>query len=416
MKIKFKREDKMDMNALKNKIKANILNCAKYGARALYYIGTYVLRPKGNIILFESSNGRNYTGNPRYVYEEILNQGLENELKCVWVFKTPKEFELPGNAIKVRRSFFKFLYYAIVSGTWIFDSRHLYYLKKNKKTKYIQTWHGTPLKKLGLDMDYIDMSGNQDIEKYHEEFTKNSKDWQYLISQNSYSSEIFKRAFAFNGEMLEIGYPRNDILINNNDNDHIDEIKTKFSIPKDKKIILYAPTWRDNEYYAKGEYKFATEMNFDDMKEALDDEYVLIVKYHYLVKENIDWDKYDGFVIECDADWDIQELYLISDILITDYSSVMFDYAILRRPMIFFTYDLEQYKDNLRDFYFDMFKEVPGPIVKSTDKLIEEIQKLEVEDYEAKYGQKYDDFQNKYNEFDKGIASKTIIDLIRKEN
>ena len=121
-----------------------------------------------------------------------------------------------------------------------------------------------------------------------------------------------------------------------------------------------------------------------------------------MVKENIDWAKYDGFVIECNADWDIQELYLVSDILITDYSSVMFDYAILRRPMLFFAYDLEQYKDNLRDFYFDMFVEVPGPIVKSTEKLIEEIKKLEVEDYESKYGQKYDDFQNKYNEFDKG--------------
>ena len=406
----------MDKNALIKKIKIIMLTCAKYGARALYYIGTYVLNPKDNVILFESSNGRNYTGNPRYVYEEILNQGLQDEFKCVWVFNTPNENELPGNAIKVRRSFFKFLYYAIVSGTWIFDSRHLYYLKKNKKTKYIQTWHGTPLKKLGLDMDYIDMSGNQDIQKYHDEFTKNSKDWQYLISQNSYSSEIFKRAFAFNGEMLEIGYPRNDILINHNDKDYIDGIKTKFNIPKDKKIILYAPTWRDNEYYAKGQYKFATEMNFDDMKEGLDDEYVLIVKYHYLVKENIDWAKYDDFVIECDADWDIQELYLISDILITDYSSVMFDYAILRRPMLFFAYDLEQYKDNLRDFYFDMFEEVPGPIVKSTEKLIEEIKKLEVEDYESKYGQKYDDFQNKYNEFDKGTASKTIIDLIRKGN
>ena len=406
----------MDKKTLIKDLKFIILTCAKYSSRALYHIGTHVLSPKDNIILFESSNGRNYTGNPRYVYEEILNQGLENELKCVWVFMHPEAQKIPGNGIKVKRSYFKFLYYAIVSGAWVFDSRHLYYLKKNKKTKYIQTWHGTPLKKLGLDMDYIDMSGNQDIEKYHDEFIKNSADWQYLISQNSYSSEIFKRAFAFNGEMLEIGYPRNDILINNNNADYIDKIKSKFNLPKDKKLILYAPTWRDNEYYQKGEYKFATEMDVDAMKEALSDEYALIVKYHYLVKENIDWKKYDDFVIECDAEWDIQELYLISDVLITDYSSVMFDYAILRRPMMFFAYDLEHYKDSLRDFYFDMFEEVPGPIVKSTEKLIEEIKKLKVEDYELKYGQKYDDFQNKYNEFDKGIASKTIIELIRNGN
>lgn len=402
--------------SIKKQLKDVIFISAKYSARFLYYLGTYILRPKNNILLFESSNGRNYTGNPRYVYEEILNQGLDKELKCVWVFMHPEEVKIPGNAIKVKRSFFKFLYYAIVSGTWVFDSRHLYYLKKNKKTKYIQTWHGTPLKKLGLDMDYIDMSGNQDIQKYHDEFTKNSKDWQYLISQNSYSSEIFRRAFAFDGEMLEIGYPRNDILFSKDNPEDIASIKDKFNIPKDKKIILYAPTWRDNEYHQKGEYKFATEMDFDQMHKELSNDYVLIVKFHYLVKENIDWSKYDDFVIECDANWDIQELYLASDILITDYSSVMFDYAILRRPMLFFTYDLEFYKDSLRDFYFDMFEEVPGPLVENTHDLIDEIKNLNDEDYELKYGKKYDDFQKKYNEFDKGTASRTIIELIRKSN
>ena len=394
-------------------IKIIILLTAKYTARTLYYIGTYVLSPKDNVILFESSNGRNYTGNPRYVYEEIMNQGLDEEFKCVWVFMKPKEHTIPGNAIKVKRSYFKFLYYALVSGAWIFDSRHLYYLKKNKKTKYIQTWHGTPLKKLGLDMDYLNMSGDQDIEKYHENFTKNSAAWQYLISQNSYSSEIFRRAFAFKGEMLEIGYPRNDILVNNNNDEYIDKLKAKFNIPKDKKVILYAPTWRDNEYYQKGEYKFATEMDFDQMHKELGDDYVLIVKFHYLVKENIDWSKYSGFVIECDAQWDIQELYLVSDIMITDYSSVMFDYAILRRPMLFFTYDLEFYKDSLRDFYFDMLEEVPGPLIENTADLVNEIKNLNIEEYEAEYGEKYDRFQNKYNEFDKGTASKYIIDLIR---
>ena len=90
------------------------------------------------------------------------------------------------------------------------------------------------------------MSGNQDISIYHDDFKKNTALWEYLISQNSYSSEIFKRAFDFKGEMLEIGYPRNDILINKNNPEDIDEIKTSLNIPKDKKIILYAPTWRDS--------------------------------------------------------------------------------------------------------------------------------------------------------------------------
>lgn len=188
-------------------IKKSMLNltrkCVKYGVRFLYYIGTYIFSPEDNIILFESSNGRNYTGNPRFIYEELINQGLDKEYECIWAFTNPQNHMIPGTHKKVKKSRFKFLYYTIKSGTWVLDSRHLYYLKKNKNTRYIQTWHGTPLKKLGLDMDYVNMSGNQDIERYHEDFKKNSADWQYLISQNSYSSEIFRRAFAFNGRCLK---------------------------------------------------------------------------------------------------------------------------------------------------------------------------------------------------------------------
>ena len=325
-------------------IKKILKDMAKYSVRGLYILGSHIIPANEKIILFESGNGRNYSGNPRYIYEEILNQGLNDEFKCVWSL-IDTDIKIPGNPVKVRRSYFKFLYYTLRSGAWIFDARHLYYLRKNKKAKYVQTWHGTPLKKLALDMEYMDMNGSQDIERYHQEFRDNSLLWQYLISQNPFSSEIFRSAFDFKGEMLEIGYPRNDILINRNNAEDIDEIKGRFNIPKDKKIILYAPTWRDNQYHDNNEYKFATEMDFDKMHKELGDEYTLIVKFHYLVKENIDWSRYDNFVIECDAEWDIQELYLISDMMITDYSSVMFDYSILKRPMIFFAYDLDNYKN-----------------------------------------------------------------------
>ncbi|ADC48041.1 CDP-glycerol:poly(glycerophosphate) glycerophosphotransferase [Methanobrevibacter ruminantium M1] len=401
-----------EKRSFKKLIKDILYISAKRSARALYYIGSYIIPANEKIILFESSNGRNYTGNPKYIYEEIVSQGLDKEYKCVWSFMHPDK-KIPGNAIQAKRSFFKFLYYTLRSGTWIFDSRHLYYLKKNKKTKYIQTWHGTPLKKLALDMDYIDMSGNQDIEAYHEEFRKNTSAWQYLISQNEYSSNIFRRAFDFKGEMLEIGYPRNDILVNKDNEKDIDEIKTRLNIPKDKKIILYAPTWRDNQFYTKGQYKFATEMDFDRLYEEFSDDYALIIKFHYLVKENMDWSKYNDFIIECDADWDIQELYLISDMMITDYSSVMFDYSILKRPMIFFAYDLDDYKNNLRDFYFDMVEDVPGPICQTNEELVDFIKNYSENAYKNTFGEKYEKWNDKFNQFDDGKASQKIINLIK---
>ena len=393
-------------------MKKAIKNAMSKTVKAFYNLSSHIVPANKKIILFESSNGRNYTGSPKYIYEEIVNQGLDEEYKCVWSF-TDTETEIPGNAIKVKRSFPKFLYYTLRSGTWIMDTRHLYYLKKNKNTKYIQAWHGTPLKKLALDMDYLNTDGNDDINKYHEEFRKNSALWDYLISQNKFSSEIFRRAFDFKGQMLEIGYPRCDILFNKNNEEAIDDIKSRLNIPKDKKIILYAPTWRENQFYNKNAFKFTTEMDFDEMYNQLSDDYILIVKFHYLVKENIDWSKYNDFIIECDADWDIQELYLISDIMITDYSSVMFDYAILKRPIIFFTFDLDDYKNNLRDFYFDMVEEVPGPICKTNEEMIDYIKNFNREDYDNDYGEKYKLFNEKFNQFDDGNASKKVIELIK---
>lgn len=389
-----------------------IKDMAKYSVRAFYILESYIIPSNEKIILFESSSGRNYAGSPRYIYEEMHNQGLDKEYKCVWSLTDPNA-EIPGNAIKVKRSFFKYLYYTLRSGVWIFDSRHLYYLRKNKKTRYIQTWHGTPFKKLGLDMDIMDMSGNKDVERYRKDFEKNTKEWQYLLSQNRHSTEIFKRAFNFKGEMLEIGYPRNDILFKRNNEEDIEKIKAKLNVPNDKKIILYAPTWRDNQFTKAGEYKFATEMDFDRMYESFKEDYVLIVKFHYLVKEKMDWSKYNDFIIECDANWDIQELYLISDMMITDYSSVMFDYAILKRPMIFYTYDLENYTKNIRSFYFDIFEEAPGPKFETNEELIDYIKNFNIGSYNDEYGEKYNRFNEKYNQFDDGTASLKIVDLIK---
>ena len=284
------------------------------------------------------------------------------------------------------------------------------YIVKRKKTTYIQTWHGTPLKKLALDMEDVSMAGESSIELYKQNFEKNTSRWDYLISQNQYSSEIFRRAFRFHKEILEIGYPRNDILFQKNDVASIIELKKELKLPLDKKIILYAPTWRDDEYYGLGKYKFTSKLDFQLAKEQLNEEYVFIVKYHYLVQDQIDWSEYKGFVYEFDKTYDISTLYLVADMLITDYSSVMFDYSILSRPMFFFAYDLEKYKNQLRGFYFDIMTEVPGPIVTTTAELLNEIQNYKPEAYQDKYQA----FHLKFNHADCGMASRRVVELIQK--
>lgn len=388
-------------------MKQYIKKIIKFFIIMIYRIETVVLKVNPNIIVFESNLGRNYTGNPRCIYEEMVARGLDKSYKC-YVILEDMTTQVPGNAIKVKRTRIQYFYILAKAGVIVSDSRMPKYIIKRKGVTYIQTWHGTPLKKLALDMDAVSMAGEKDIETYKYNFVKNAATWDYLISQNTFSTNIFRQAFAYYKKILEIGYPRNDILVKKNNPNDILELKKKLGLPLNKKIILYAPTWRDDEFYDKGEYKFASKLDFDMAKKELSDEYIFIVKYHYLVQDKIDWSSYEGFIYNYDMTYDISFLYLVSDLLITDYSSVMFDYSLLRRPILFYTYDLEKYKNELRGFYFDLTKEAPGPIATTTRELIDNINNYN----SLEYQEAYDAFHDKYNHVDDGTASAQVVDLI----
>jgi CDP-glycerol glycerophosphotransferase len=366
-----------------------------------------VFSVNNKIIFFESSVGRNYSSNPKYVYEEIVRKGLDKEFKCVWCLEDTT-LEIPGNVKKVKRARLSYLYYLARAKIWVCDTRQPSFLVKRPETTYIQLWHGTPLKKLAMDLDVLSMSEGLELSEYKRLFKENTLTWDYLISQSDYTTEKFRSCFDFKKSILETGFPRNDLLFRNNNEKSINSIKKKYGIPGDKKIILYAPTWRDDEFYENGIYKFSSQMDFDLLQKELSDTHIMMVKLHYLVKDSLDWSKYQGFVYECNHLWDIQELYLISDILITDYSSVMFDYALLRRPMMIYAHDYHNYKKNLRGFYFDIFEEFPGPISENTNDLIESIKSYNPENYKEKYME----FLNKFTYFDDGNASEKIVGLI----
>ena len=273
----------------------------------------------------------------------------------------------------------------------------------------MQTWHGTPLKKLATDMDEVHMPGT-DTERHKRNFTRESAKWDFLISPNEYSTEIFKRAFKFDDKMLETGYPRNDFLFTNSDEEAVNNLKKDLNLPADKKIILYAPTWRDDSFHGKGRYKFNLEFNMQQMYEALSDEYIIILRLHYLVSENLDISGYEGFIYDYSSYEEIRDLYVISDMLITDYSSVFFDYANLERPMIFYTYDIDNYRDKLRGFYFDFENKAPGPLVKTTDALLEEINKTKTENFNELYNTA--EFRNRFCSLEDGKASQRVADEV----
>lgn len=361
-------------------------------------------------VVFDSSLGKSYAGNPKYIYEYLVANGYDIKWDCIWFYEKDK-YNIPGMSRQVQYGRMRYLYYMATAKIWVFDNRQPEFLIRRKDTYYIQTWHGTPLKKLALDMEDVFMVGETDINEYKKHFAKNVQTWDYLISQNAFSSETFARAFDFHKKMLEIGYPRNDILFRDNNEEAIKRHKKMLGLPTDKKSILYAPTWRDDEFSEDDKYEFRPKISFEKLQEELGDEYIMIVKYHYLIMDAVDWTPYEGFVYHFDQSRDIAELFLVADLLVTDYSSVMFDYSILKRPMFFFAYDFYKYKNELRGFYFSYRKEMPGPISSTTEELIRDIREYDGSLYE----ERYENFCRRYNGVDDGSASgqvATLMDLL----
>ncbi len=391
-------------------MKALIRTIVKKMVIVLYRVMCAVLPVRMTRIVFNSSMGKSYAGNPRHIYEYMVTHGQQEKWECVW-FYDKEPYDIPGNARQIRYGRFRYLYYMATAKGWVFDCRQPEWLVKRKGCFYIQTWHGTPLKKLGLDMNDVFMKNEKDIDSYQQGFVKNVQTWDYLISQNPFSTETFRRAFAFEKNMLEIGYPRNDGLFHHNNEVDIAGRKKKMGLPEDKKILLYAPTFRDDEFSAEASYKFRPRLDFDQLKRELGDEYVLIVKYHYLIMDSVDWSPYRGFIYHFDQSYDIADLFLVADMLITDYSSVMFDYSLLKRPMFFYAYDLDKYRNDLRGFYFDFEAEMPGPISLDTPQLIRDIRQYRDDEYK----ERYEAFSLKYNPWDDGNASAKVVEEIEKK-
>ncbi|WP_368503223.1 CDP-glycerol glycerophosphotransferase family protein [Alkalihalophilus sp. As8PL] len=413
-----KREMKAIRSGLKRTVMKRIAQRQTYhrlrqalkGRQALYkelYRSVFKKRPiKSNRIVFESFSGKGYSDNPRAIYEELLAQGQPYEF--VWILNDVQK-EIPGNAKKVRRLSWKYYYYLATSKYWVINARMPNYITKRPETVFLQTWHGTPLKKLAADMKEVRMPGTT-TERYKRNFYLDSQKWDYLVSPNDYSTDIFKRAFKFKKEVLDVGYPRNDVLYQKNNPSEISSLKEKMGLPKDKKIILYAPTWRDDEFHKKGQYKFDLKLDLKGMREQLGDDYVLVLRMHYLIADSLNIDGYEGFVYNLSSYDDIAEMYLVSDILITDYSSVFFDFANLKRPILFFTYDLEKYRDTLRGFYFNFTEVAPGPILLEAEEITKAI--VSIDHTSQQFEDRFEAFFEEFCHLDDGTASKRIIEEV----
>lgn len=379
------------------KIIKNILRAIKLaGKKILYKLARATTKVDERVVFFESFQGRNYSCSPKAIFEEMRDSGDYNDYEFIWSFRNvhrPGKIlqKLVGSEKGPKISIVKyetFSYYKALAKAkyWVLNSNTRKFLKPTDEQVYIQTWHGTPLKKIGLDVPGSDLDYAHEGEKF-----------SYMISPSKYCSEKLVSAFGLQGRediVLETGYPRNDALFTF-DQAKVNSILRELDVPRGKKIILYAPTFRDNKHSEVSGYENASGLDFDKLKEKIGDEYTILFRAHYFVAKNMDFEKYKDFVIDVSDYEDVNDLYIVSDMLITDYSSVFFDYANLKRPIIFYMYDYEDYKENARDFYLDQ-NELPGPITKTQDELVKEIEKTRFFIPDARYSM----FNQKFNHLD----------------
>ncbi|GAA2733607.1 bifunctional glycosyltransferase family 2 protein/CDP-glycerol:glycerophosphate glycerophosphotransferase [Actinocorallia aurantiaca] len=357
-------------------------------------------------VLFSCFNGRQYSDSPRAIHEELVRRG--SPLEQLWVVGDG-QVELPPTVKPVRLNGADW-HEAVASSRYIVTNHRLGdWFHRHPEQSVLQTWHGTPLKKIGRDVKEVHFAYSPGMQKAMATAEKEPRlpEWTHLVSPNPFSTPILTRAFKFEGELIEAGYPRNDLLYSPDAGRVAERVRERLGIPPGKRVVLYAPTWRDDQFYGVGRYKSDWRIDLDLFERELGADHVLVARLHPNV---VDGAPERPFVYDASAYPDIGELYLAADLMVTDYSSVMFDFANLRRPMLFFTYDLAHYRDKLRGFYFDFEKEAPGPLLETSEDLIEAIRNAG--EIGEKYSAAYDAFYERFCSLDDGSAAARVVDRV----
>jgi CDP-glycerol glycerophosphotransferase len=359
--------------------------------------------PLRNAVLFEAFEGKVIGDSPLDIFNALTV--ARPDLEFFWSVKPGVSAPAGSTALKYgSREWLKVL----ASAKYLVNnSAFPWYFKKVTGQVYLQTWHGTPLKRLVRDIEAGKVSA-----QYLSTMRKESAAWDYLISPSAYATKCFETAFAFpikggSGKLLEVGYPRNDRLSAAADSrvESRDRVRKQLDVKPQTQLVLYAPTWRDTNRNAVGTLQT---VNHIDAATKLPKGFQLMYRGHSMTLDAHNSKTANGAIDVTDYP-DITELYLAADVLITDYSSVMFDFAVTGKPMIFLTPDIEKYV-SVRGFYFDFVAEAPGPICHTTAEVMDALENIN--DVAKKYSLAYKAWQAKFTLLEDGKATARVITAV----
>lgn len=375
-------------------------------------------------VFFEAFGGRQYTCSPKAIYEAMITNPYFDDWTFYWSFKGRLVDRMLGDGLispKLKRATLvirgseEYFDAFATSKYWIQNNRVPEYVSPREDQVYVQCWHGTPLKRLGYDVPESTGGGAlNSARELADRFNLDAQKWTYLLSPSSFTSQRLADAFGLPESkrkkvIIEEGYPRNDSITQAIDASRAEELaiylKGKYELPLDKKLLLFAPTWRDDQYTEGVGYTLDSVADFDVLQKMLGDEWVILLRTHYYIANKLDLIPWTGFVYNVSNAQDINELYSIADALCTDYSSVFFDYANTKRPLYFYWPDKEHY-DEMHGFYIDE-STLPGPKCETTEDLAQAI--LDNDSWFDNYGKDYEVFRETYCAKDDGHAADRVI-------
>ena len=351
-------------------------------------------RVRPRLVLYNAWWGK-FADSPKAIFEELRRRDAPFE--HVWLLDDPGR--APEGARAVRPGSADWLRESGRAGYVVSNNTLPGYFHKKRGQTYLQTWHGAALKRIALDIERPSFSGS---ERYLRNLRHEVEGWDYLIAPNRFSGEVMRGAFGYGGEVLETGYPRNDVLLAPGREAAREQARAALGIPAGARAVLYAPTWRDDG-------AFSTELDLDALAGALGDNFVVLVRAHNAVASTVALPESSRLRDVSGRD-DAGELLLAADVLVTDYSSVMFDFACTGRPIVLFTYDLERYRDELRGFYFDLASEAPGPLVASTAELADVLRDIDA--VRDRLAPAYSRFRERFCDLDDGNAAARVVDAV----
>ncbi|WP_330175561.1 bifunctional glycosyltransferase family 2 protein/CDP-glycerol:glycerophosphate glycerophosphotransferase [Streptomyces sp. NBC_01498] len=360
---------------------------------------------KGSVV-FESHMGTCYGDSPRAIHEELRAQG-RRKVRSTWSYATSTD-GFPADARLVRRLSWRYLWALARAQYWVDNQGFPLELRKPPGTTYLQTWHGSAYKRMGFAESRIKAQNAAERDRLSAALAR----FDHFLVRSEHDVATLARDYRQPAESLvRCGYPRNDRLVRAR---ATDESRGRFPRPAPaaelgigdhRTVVLYAPTFRGTP--KKGR---ATRLPLDVRRFAdrFGDDHVLLVRAHYLESAVLPVCP-PGTVIDVSGHHDVSELLCLADVLITDYSSIMFDYALLDRPMVFHTPDLDAYAAE-RGSYFDLRAEAPGPVVGTEDELHKAIAGLKVSDTEHRAARAR--FAEKFGGFESGLAARTALDVL----